>query len=47
MKRYLLILIRTFITSNSYAALKTLKITTGDWPLFCSEKNNGSTALMF
>ncbi len=45
MKRYLLILICTFIASNSYAALKTLKITTGDWPPFCSENNNQSTAL--
>lgn len=45
MKRYLLIVLCAFITSNTYAALKTLKITTGDWPPFCSENTNDSTAL--
>ncbi len=45
MKKYLLIIICTFITSNSYAELKTLKITTGDWPPFCSENVNESIAL--
>jgi len=45
MKSFLLIVICTLITSNSYAALKTLKITTGDWPPFCSENGNNSTAL--
>jgi len=45
MKNILLIVICTLITSNSYAALKTLKITTGDWPPFCSENSDSSIAL--
>lgn len=45
MKKYVLILICTLITSNSYAASKKIKITTGDWPPFCSEDNNNSIAL--
>jgi len=45
LKKYLLIVICAFITSNSYAASKTLKITTGDWSPFCSEDNNNSIAL--
>jgi len=45
MKRYLLIVICALITSNSFAALKTIKITTGDWPPFCSENSDSSIAL--
>lgn len=45
MKRFLLIVICLFITSNTYAELKTLKITTGDWPPFCSVNESDSIAL--
>ncbi len=45
MKRFLLLVICAFIASNSYAEVKTLKITTGDWPPFCSEDKNNSIAL--